>query len=509
LYPQIQKILSTLSIIYLKNLKTMKQNQFKKGSMLLLGVIMLFFASCIEGYKDEVIWSSGVKNAALESPAADKITVKFSPDGSEQTIEWPLVPGAGGYLVSVYNIDDPDHPLPIGEENQVVDGISVKRVATEDTRYKVTIKTLGNPKNNNKEAETVTEKAYDNMLPVTAVIPSGTNLADYFTAHPIPASTTELCYELEAGGNYTMTGNIPIGLTSVTFRGDKVDHPKLIVTNGSFVNDGAGFKLKFIDIDYSNFSGASTNAVLLMNSTFNPVAEAALSEGGYVVVPTTSPIAIQSCKITGLKYYLFFDSNKKYAIGTLLIKDCIIGRSVNINNAEIRFQAGMVKDITLINSTFYSEQADGSNRFFQISAGHVGNVKPATETWANGSLTITNSTFYQMDKTSHSFNSNGAMRQAGDKITIQNSIFVDSFNQETIRRFRSSNATPIFTGGYNSYWFDGAFPANEITHAQGDNSGTHFETNPQLTYLGNGEFTLGGSAQIAARTGDPRWLPAN
>jgi hypothetical protein len=484
----------------------MKYTFFVKCGMIPLFVSLLLSTSCIDGYKDDVVWTSNVRNATLESPAADQINVKFSADGTEQTIEWPLIPGAGGYEVSVYNNDDPNNPVVIGEEKQIVDGISVKRPSTEDTRYKVVIKTLGNSKNNNKEAPTATEKVYDNMLAVTAVIPSGTSLTEYFTANPIPASTTELCYELVAGGNYTMTGNVPIGLTSVTFRGDKVVHPILNVTNGSFVNDGAGFKLKFIDIDYSNFSGTASNAVLLMNATLNP--NAPLSEGGYLVVPTTSPIAIQSCKITGLKYYLFHDGNNKYAIGTLLIKDCIIGRSLNQNAAEVRFQSGMVKDMTITNSTLYSEQADGSNRFIQISSGNVSSVKPATETWANGSLTITNSTFYQLDKTSHSFNSNGAWRQAGDKITIQKSIFVDSFNQEAIRRFRSSNNTPVFTGGYNSYWFNGAFPTNEETHAQGDSSGTIINTDPQLTYLGNGEFKLEGSAQIAARTGDPRWLPA-
>jgi hypothetical protein len=484
----------------------MKQSQLKKGSLWLCTVALLFLVSCVEGYKEEFSWSPGVKNATLESPAADQISIKFSPDGSEQTIEWPLVPGAGGYQVSVYNFDDPDHPVAIGEENQVVDGISTTREATEDTRYKVVIKTLGNPKNNNKEAAQATEKPYDNMLPVTAVIQSGTDLAAYFTTNPIPSSATELCYELVAGGRYTMTGNVLQGLTAVTIRGDKVDHPIITVTDGSFVNDGAGFKLKFIDLDYSGFSGTASNAVLLMNSTLNPAAP--LSEAEYVVVPTTAPVALQSCKITGLKYYLFYDAGKKYAIGTMLIKDCIIGRSVNQNAAEIRFASGMVKDLTITTSTFYSEQADGTNRFIQISSGNAGSVKPAMETWANGSFTITNCTFYQVCKTSQSFNSNGAWRQAGDRVTVANSVFVDSFSQEAIRRFRSSSNVPTFTGGYNSYWFDGAFPTNELTHAQGDNSGTVIETNPQLEYLGNGNFRLSGSAQIAARTGDPRWLPA-
>jgi len=484
----------------------MKPTKSKKKNQLFLGAVFCLIAfSCVDGYHDEVTWSSSVKNAQLESPAVDQITISFSADGTGQTIQWPLVPGAGGYLVTVYNADNPDSLFVIGEENELIDGISTTRPAVEDTRYKVVIKTMGNPKNNNTEAVSASEKIYDNMLAVTAVIPDSTNLNDYFIAHPIPDSTAELCYELVPNGYYTMSGNVSTGLTTVTIRGDKVAHPKITVTDGSFVNRGAGFKLKFIDMDYASFVGTATSAVILMDAN---IPTTGLSTGGYQVVPMTKPIAIQSCKITGLKYYLFYDAGKKYAIGTFLIKDCIIGRSVNQNAPEIRFGAGMVKDLTITKSTIYSEVAAGSNRFIQISSANVSSVKPSTETWANGSLTITNSTFYQSNKTSDSFNSNGAMRQAGDKITIMNCIFVNSFNQAAIRRFRSSNSVPTFTGGYNSYWFDGLFPTNEETHAQGDNSGTIIKTDPQLSYLGNAQFTLAGAAQIAARTGDPRWLPA-
>jgi hypothetical protein len=486
----------------------MKQIWLKGRNMMPLVVLALFLAySCTDGYKDDWEWTSSVKNATLASPVADNITVVFSADGTTQTIGWMLVPGAGGYQVSIYNNDDPEHPVLIGEENEIVDGISVVRPATEDTRYKVVIKALGNEKNNNKEAETATEKLYDNMLAVTAYIPNNTNLTEYFTTNPIPDSTAELCYELEAGGTYTMTGNISQDTTPVTFRsGGRFNHAIITVTDGSFVNGGTGLKLKFIDLDYSGFTGTASNAVIQMSSNFPTKG---LTESSYYVVPTTSPIALQSCKITGLKYYLFYDNGGKYAIGTLLIKDCIIGRSANQSAAEIRFNNGMLKDLTITNSTIYSEVADGSSRFIQISTpGNVTGVKPTSETWANGSMTITHCTFNQSCKTSQSFNSNGAMRLAGDRITIQYCVFVNSFNQEAIRRFRSSNSTPTFTGGYNSYWFNGAFPTNEETHAQGDNSGTIIKTDPQLTYLGNGEFTMTGTDQITARTGDPRWLPA-
>jgi hypothetical protein len=36
----------------------------------------------------------------------------------------------------------------------------------------------------------------------------------------------------------------------------------------------------------------------------------------------------------------------------------------------------------------------------------------------------------------------------------------------------------------------------------------YFTSDPQLTYLGNGVFTMSGPEQVAASTGDPRWLPA-
>jgi hypothetical protein len=488
----------------------MKKFWLKRSGIMPLLILMLFFvSSCTDGYKDDWEWTSKVKNVTLVSPAADNITVVFSADGTKQTINWPLVPGAGGYQVSVYNYEDPGNPVLIGEENQVVDGLKVERPATEDSRYKVVIKVLGNVKSNNKEAETATEKLYNNMLPVTAFIPNNTNLTEYFTTNPIPdSSNLELCYELEAGGTYTMTGSIFQHRSPVTFRsGSKIHHATISVTDGSFVNGGAGLKFRFLDMDYSNFTGSVTaNAVILMDSNFPATG---LTSASYYVVPTTWPITFQACKITGLKQYLFFDNSKKYGIGTMLVTNCIIGQNTNtFSAAEIRFGAGMLKDFTMVNSTVYNEQSPGNsgNRFMQISSGNVSSVKPTMETWANGSMTITNCTFYKAGKTAQSFNSNGAMGQVGDKVTIQNNIFVDCFeNGRIISRFRRGNTTATYTGGQNTQFFDGA----TFTGSQDITADVNYITSdPLLTYLGNGEFTMTGSAQIAARTGDPRWLPA-
>ncbi|NLO69975.1 MAG: DUF4957 domain-containing protein [Porphyromonadaceae bacterium] len=483
-----------------------------KGETFLLAclLVMFLFVSCIDGYDDDEIWSPGVENATLQSPNADGVVVTPSADGSKLKVEWPVVMGAGGYEFTLYIVDDPNNPIVVGEEKQIIDGTYVEREMREDTYYKIIIKALGNPEYNNTEADASTEVLYNNLLPVTAIIPTGTNLTEYFAANPIPESTTELCYELEAGGDYTMDGDVSIGKTSVTFRGSKIDHAKLNLLNGSFVNGGAGLKFKFIDFDCTSFGGVVTsNAIILMDSNFDDALAATQSENGYIVVPTSSPLAFQSCEIKGLTHYLFYDSGKKYAIGTFLIKDCIIGLNTGtFNAATIRFQSGMLKDITFTHSTFYNEvQAHGSNRIMQISSGNVNSVKPTMEIWAGGSMSYTNCTFWQMAKTAQSFNSNGAMGQATDKVTLQNCIIVDTSEEGGfVRRIRRSNTTAAFTAANNSYWYNGIFPEGEIASKR-DESGTHIDTDPQLTYLGDGKFNLAGSTQISRRVGDPRWLP--
>ncbi|MDR0658903.1 MAG: DUF4957 domain-containing protein [Mediterranea sp.] len=481
----------------------MKNSFLRRKTLSLISLAVMFlFVSCIDGYEDDKTWSSGVENASLESPAAEKISVVPSADGSKLKITWPVVPGAGGYEFSLYIVDDPENPVVVGEEKQVIDGCTAEREMIEDTYYEVVIKTLGNPKFNNKEAEQGTVVAYNNMLEVTATIPDGTNLTEYFAANPIPESTTELCYELEADGEYTMDGNVPVGLTSVTLRGNKVKRPTLTMTNGSFLNDGAGFKLKFIDLDCTNFDGS---AIIFLNSTLNPAAVP--SPGGYVVIPTTLPIAVLSCNIKGLKQRLFWDNNQYYGVGTLLIKDCVIEQNTTSSIQLIRSQRAIIKGLSLVNSTFYNKQSNGGY-FIQLQGAQVTRVLPAEETWANANLLITNCTFWQVVKNDQMGNYANNIAQKGNTITILNSIFVDCGNKAVIRRLGGGNANATLTCGLNTYWYGGAFVSSELTTTPKDASGTHIETDPQLRDPENGDFTVGGSEQIAKRTGDPRWLPA-
>ena len=458
----------------------------------LLVTIVLLITSCVDGFKENEVFTTDVKNATLVSP--DSIAFMPNADGTTLTITWPVVHGAGGYQVSFYKVDDPTNPVVIGTENQTVDGCSVTRPIAEDTKYKLVIKTLGSTQYNNKDAVSAKEAAYSTLLPVTDTIKSGADLSVYFASNPIPSSATELVYQLEAGGSYTMSGNVPLPLTKVTIRGDKVNHPTVTMSAGVFVSDGAGFKLKFINFDCAAFAG---KALLTYNSTQNATA---LSNSWVTV---TSPVAIQSCKITGLAKELVDDNSKKYALQSFLIKDCVIGQN-STNQYFIYMPGGIIKELTITNSTIYNTQVSTSN-FIQYNASNRVTSNTAWN-WASASVIVTNNTFWQVAKLGQMANYSG-IAQKNNILTVQNNIFVDCGNQAVIRRFCGSSTNMTRTYGYNSYWFGGVFATAEVSSSY-DNSGTHISTDPALKDPANADFTVGGAAQIAAGTGDPRWLTA-
>jgi len=470
------------------------KNEIRIIVSFLLVTIVLLVTSCVDGFKEDYLFSSGVKNTTLQSP--DSIAFTPSSDGATVKISWPVVYGAGGYQLTFYRVDDPANPVVVGQKDQVIDGCSTTRDLAEDSKYKVVIKTLGDSTLNNKAAISAKEAAYSTLLPALAVIPTGTDLAQYFASNPIPSSTTELAYQLEAGGVYTMSANIPLGLTKLTIRGDKIKHSTITMSTGVLLSDGAGLKLKFLDFDCSGFTGSSL-------ITYNPTQNAAVLSNGYVVV--TSPIAIQSCKITNLATKLIWDSAKKYSLQSVIIKDCIIGMNSSLSSSILIHipGGGIIKDLSLTNSTFYNKQVN-SAYFIQY-----GNTKVATASnsaWASASVSVNNCTFWQVAKTGQMANYTG-MAYAGNYLTIQKSIFVDCGNQQVIRRFSGQSPNMTRTYGYNSYWYNGAFVTTEVSGSYYDNSGSHITTDPALKDPANADFTVGGTTQISTKTGDPRWLP--
>ncbi len=450
----------------------------------------VYFASCSEGFEDEAPFTSDVQGVTLNSP--DSVAFSLSSNDTTLTISWPVVFGAGGYLVTFYNVDDPANPVVVGTGNDTIDGCSVIRTVAEDSKYKIVVKTLGNLKYKNASAESATAGYFTTFTAAYATIPTGTDLFTYFTENPIPTSSSELVYELEASGTYTMSGNVSLPLSTITFRGDKVYHPTIQMSSGVFLSEGAGTKFKSIDFDCSSFTGSG---ILALNSTVN---SGLTVGGGFAIIPST--VAFQKCKIKSLPKPLVYDNAQKYALQTFLISDCVIQQNLTTGNL-ISIGGSFVKDLTISNSTIYNSSISTSG--FMIAYVNGANVSKVTGAgWASGSVTLTNSTFWQISKASNIANYSG-MSQNYNTLTVKKCIFVDSGNKQVIRRL-SINTTMKRVLDYNSYWYDGAFVDAEISSSY-DNSTTYINTDPNLRDPANGDFTPQGADQIANKTGDPRW----
>lgn len=483
-------------------------------------LIVAGFTSCADGFEDDEKFSSSVTNTQLESPDASKVKMTNSTDdkGNPQvTIEWPVVYGAGGYQFSFYNVDDPDNPVSVGEEDQLVDGCSAVRPTQEDTKYEVVIWALGSEKYNNKTAVTPTEVAYTTLVPSVAVIPDGSDLAEYFAANPIAKSDSEQAFELEAGGSYTLNGVLDLGLNWITLRGDKIDHPKLTYGIDGRLITKSGLKLKFMDIDCSALSsGSSTSSLLLLNS--DPASLPTAGTGGYYFIE--KEIAIQSCNISGLNKYLLYDNNVKYTLKTFRIQDCVV--AINSSSGEtIYMQGGGICDLYFIQNTFYGLVPSSSSFFIRYN----NSARPTTDRlgFISGSFNIYNNTFYNVVSNGQMGNYSG-MNHANTKLNLTRNLFVNCGDKYVIRRM-SGGTNMARTLIYNCYWYDGGFAeGEEMGHSQGDNAtankaapATGYYDTPTFAGPVNDpdptkvNFTVVSSTEgliLNNQAGDPRWLPS-
>jgi hypothetical protein len=497
-------------------------------SAILAVLLSLTVAACVDGFKDEQIWESTVQNQQLKSPNPEKIAVVFSPDGATQTISWEVVPGAGGYKVSVYNVDDTTNIVPIIKD-VVVDGVTLKNIPSfDDTKFKVEITALGNEQMNNTEALAPTAKTYTNMVPTTAVIPDGEDLTTYFAAHPLAeADTTDVqqCYELLPGGKYKMSGNIDFGLKSAILRGDKVLRPKPVITvsGGSFVSAGGAVALKFVNLDYTS---SSSDLVVMKDEVLNADKVAETSTSKHLLI--VDPFILQGCNIKGMKgSILNFTATRLYAIATFLIKDCIIGYSTVtktvFDNGGGGGNSTSVKDLVMTNTTFYSEAGGATQYFIRMHGATAAEVFPTEKTkavWGSGNLNILNCTFYQMCEDQELYNSNGKIWQGVDKRRLEKCVFVKSFactgantgkgGQAIYDRWRRGTNAENVTISENTYWSVNGNIEKEANACAGA-----LTSDPGLVLTGSDPFlettplfTMSGSAQLRARVGDSKWLPA-
>ncbi len=461
------------------------------GSAFCLSVIFSAGSCAGDGF-DEETFSGGVTNTQLESPEASKVSFEKIAGKPNVKVEWPVVMGAGGYLFSMYIVDDPSNPVAVVKDS-IVDGCSVACAYLDDTNYKVEIKTLGNEKYNNQDAASASEVSWSTLVPATP-IPAGTDLTTYFTNNPITTGKdVEVAYELEAGGSYTISGDLDLGVNNVQLRGNKINHARVTFTgSGSIVSCGGGMALKFIDFDCDAVSKGSF-------VKFGDVPEEIKGMNSYGLV--TNPMIIQSCEIHNVRHYFVNINGKKYAIQNFIVRDCIIRFYQDSEIFNFNSNNSFVKDFELSNSTLYNLSDGNNGRFMRVAGG-----KGADAGWSDCSMNFTSNTFYNISRNQDSFNSNVWNRQK-NTVTLSKNIFYDSCKGEFNRRIVGGRTDNAKTCDNNCYWYNGGSALDKESNGNyGDKSTTAYGVDPGFKDPVNGDFTVGHPDVIGHGSGDPRWL---
>ena len=472
---------------------------------------LLLLSACAEGYDEDAAFTSSVRNATLATVNADEIVVSSSTDGSTFTFTWPVVHGAGGYEVKLYNVSDPSHPLLVKADT--VDACKATASREDDTNYMLSLRALSNAALNNTAPDTPTQKAFTTFTPTFAAIPAAqySDLKAYFDANPLPEGNHDmLCFDLDGGADYKLSGDVDFGGHNVTIRcTSKGNHAKLTLEQGAKFITFGGLVIKYLDIDCSQ----TNKTIVELSETPDDSLKTQImydgKESGYYFI--MEPIVFQSCNIKKVGASIIADK-AKYDVRSLTVNDCVVevDRTASATNvtsdAVINLKtASFVSDLLLKNSTFYAVEHTNSAFF-------VYNGRPK-EIDANAELqkvTFTGCTFYQL---SYSTNFRGDTRTQGQKtnyFTVERCIIVDCGKKNFVNSLlRQLSTAPTVSYYKNTYWWNG----EDVSEAQvcdgGDHSGTALTTDPAFRDPANSDFTPTGAQQIAEKTGDPRWYNEN
>ena len=500
----------------------MKKNHFftysKMCMLSLIGAGGLLLASCAEdGYDDEA-FNSGVNNTQVSDVSSDGIVITPSNDGKSQTITWPVVMGAGGYLVNLIDLGNPDSPVI---NDSIVDGCSVTAKRDEDVNYQITILALGNDKKGNKDASNASVKKFSTFTPAYMTIPSGSDLKEWFTENPLPTDTTGMLnYDLEAGGIYTLSDTLDFNAQPITLRSnDKGNHATINFKNEAFISFCSTFNFKYLDVDCAEQVISSANHGIFAFSKDPSAAplgtdiDAAKYKWAKPLIE--KPVVFMDCNFRNVKSYFFWDNQKAVCAMTMLIDNCVAHFAPEKTFAGGVFwtnKGGHINELYITNSTFYEKpDCTGDYKYFYQAGMVRGEDIYADKSVATNTVSYTNSTFYHVTWNGGQWgNYNGMAGRSYSVWTMTDCIFVDCSPSGVARRFLHGKKNQNFVTFNNNTYMkaDGTF--QDIT-ADGshdyDLSGTTIEEDPLFANPDAGDFHISGATQIARKTGDPRWLP--
>lgn len=493
-----------------------------RGGVIALAAL-LAAVSCADGFESSEKFESSVKNASLKSPDAAGFKIELDvqrADGANcMRVSWPLVVGAGGYLCNVADITDESAPKEVVTDS-IVDGVSVLFPYEDDTRYQISILTLGNKELNNTGAETATVTAYTTGGESVPVPSSNKDLGAFIAKYLADNAETleakraedpnfEVAFDLEAGAEYTIDTDINMGLLNTRIRNIVEDNRPKVSVNCPIVT-GAGLKLKNINFDFSGSSAIALIALCKIGEdnqadfesiTLENLGYKALgaSFDGYMIEKS---VVVQNCWIKNLPAALLHAQATPWSLKNVTVENCIVQMN-NDGTALFEFNGAgnsLIKEHKISNSTIYSN--DDINAFFinyprQLDAHQI---LGGTSDSASSSIIFENSTLAKFSKKQMGNNSKDT--KTGHHV-IRNCIFYDCFRiyqifgrSNTIRDAENnildyitvsedSNDTSRF-GETESTGF--SEPFGDIDFAK-ENAGLNFKV----------------KGAISSTIGDPRW----
>lgn len=470
----------------------------------------LIAVSCAQDGFDDETWNSSVTNSTLASPNVEDIVLTASADGKTQTLSWPVVHGAGGYLVSLYDESKPDEPIV---KDSLIDRCSVNFKREEDVNYRFLLQTKGNVQLNNADAPTTSEMLFSTFTPTYATIPAGTDLAQYFVQNPVPSTGEAYNFDLEGGADYTMSDAIDFGNSNVTLRStSKSNFAKITFTgtDAGFVISN-GFTLKYLNVDCS----ASAAGFISMSKT-PAVAPVIVNAWGadYNFYVISNPINVISCNVDGVNSYFFWDNQVTCWFPASVIVDNSVVHLTTPSDSKCKSGAyfwtnkgsGFIQTLTVTNSTFYSTGEAEAKYFVQYGGFGIDQTRESIG-WGQNTISYLNCTFYNVCPAGQWGNYNGIAGKKTSYWNMKNCIFYNCSTSGVARRFlagKQNQATAVFEN--NTYMKKDGTYDNPSGY---DNSGTDIKEDPLFKDPANGDFTISGATQVARGTGDPRWLPSN
>lgn len=493
------------------------------GGILVMSTI-LFATSCARGVDDSERFSAGVTNAQLESPQINdqSFSILTNPDGTESIkVTWPVVNGAGGYILNVTCIENPEdetitseNPLVVIQDS-IIDGCSVAFTKIEDATYNVMVKTLGNEQLNNAGAIEATTFQYSALVPATT-IPAGSDIAEYISAN-LTNSDKEQGFALEAGQTYTLNGTADFGLNTITLRSTDKNgtRPIVVVGNEGRIMTQGGLKIKFI-----NFDCTSCTQKGLLTLSDNPDPSISIKNLGYQGTSLQSeayvinnPVIFQECNIKNLPNSIIYGNKKPWSLRDFRIKDCIIQLNNEGSNSFIDLSGaspnnGLIKSLSIEKSTIYNLKENGSGYFIRYS--NSSNAQPKKIFGDNdnsATFALRNNTISRV-MTSKDFGNNTP--NTNTLITIlENNIFYDTYR---IYKALPTQGERTYTGNI-IFGVTKTIDSND-TGGRTDSNGNGIATEQDPQFVGpinieldltqiNGDvnFTPGSGTNA----GDPRW----